>query len=58
MKIHEKTSGQSVSRQLPEPNELQAQLIGALGLTLPKLAPAAGPVVVTRVELQKRRKSA
>jgi hypothetical protein len=58
MEIYEKTSGQSVSRQLPEPNELQAQLIGALGLTLPKLAPAAGPVVVTRVELQKRRKSA
>lgn len=58
MEIYEKTSGQSVSRQMPEPNELQARLIGALGLSLPKQAPAAGPVVVTRVELQKRRKSA
>ena len=58
MEIYEKTSGQSVSRQMPEPNELQARLIGALGLSLPKQAPAAGPIVVTRVELQKRRKSA
>ena len=58
MEIYEKTSGQSVSRQMPEPNELQARLIGALGLSLPKQAPAAGPVVVTRVKLQKRRKSA
>ena len=58
IEIYEKTSGQSVSRQMPEPNGLQARLIGALGLSLPKQAPAAGPVVVTRVDLQKRRKSA
>lgn len=58
MEIYEKTSGQSVSRQMPEPNELQARLIGAPGLSLPKQAPAAGLAVVTRVELQKRCKSA
>ena len=58
MEIYEKNNGQSVSRKMPEPNELQARLIGAFGLSLPKQAPATGPVVVTRVEMQKRRKSA
>jgi len=58
MEIYEKTSGQSVIRQMPEPNELQARLIGALGLNLPKQAPSTGPVVITRVELQKQHKSA
>ena len=57
MEIYEKTSGQTVSRQMPEPNAVQAQLLKALGMSLPKQAPLPGPVVVTRVELQKRRKA-
>ena len=57
MEMYETQSGQIVSRQIPTPSASQAQLLDALGVTLPKAAPVAGPVVVTRVELQKRRKS-
>ena len=58
MEVYDKTSGQTVSRQLPEPSARQAQLLEAAGVSLPKKTPSVGPVVVTRVELQKRRKSA
>lgn len=58
MELYETQSGQTVSRQLPTPSASQAELLAALGVTLPKTAPVVGPVVVTRVELQKRRKSA
>ena len=57
MEIYEKNSGQTVSRQMPDPNAVQAGLLKALGISLPKQAPLPGPVVVTRVELQKRRKA-
>jgi hypothetical protein len=57
MEIYDKTSGQSVSRHLPDPNAIQAQLLRAAGVTLPKNLPAAGPGVVTRVKLQDRRKT-
>ena len=55
--IYDKTSGRSVRRHLPDPNALQAQLLRAAGVTLPKTPPAAGPAVVTRVKLQDRRKT-
>lgn len=57
MEIYETGSKQTVSRQIPEPNASQAQLLKAAGVTLPQKAPVKGPDVVTRVELQKRRKS-
>ncbi|MCX6874258.1 MAG: IS1634 family transposase [Verrucomicrobia bacterium] len=53
----ETATGQTVSRQIPDPTVGQASLLAALGVELPVKAPPAGPVVVTRVELQKRRKS-
>ena len=58
MELYETSSGQTLSRQLPTPNELQARLLKAAGVTMPSKAPSAGPVVVTRVDLSKRRKSA
>ncbi len=58
MELYETGTGLSVSRQLPDPSASQASLLAALGVELPKKAPPVGPVVVTRVELQKRRKSA
>ena len=58
MELYETGTGLTVSRQLPDPSASQASLLAALGVELPKKAPPAGPVVVTRVELQKRRKSA
>lgn len=58
MELIETGSGHCVSRQLPTPNAVQAQLLKAANLTLPRNAPAPGPVVVTRVDLSKRRKSA
>lgn len=57
MEIYETGSRQTVSRQIAEPNASQAELLKAAGVTLPGKAPAKGPDVVTRVELQKRRKS-
>ena len=57
MDFYEKESGQSVSRQIPDPNDMQAILLKAAGVELPKKAPSAGPDVVTRTKLQKRRKS-
>ncbi len=57
IEIYDKTSGRSVSRHLPDPSTIQAQLLGAAGVTLPKNLPAAGPDVVTRVKLQDRRKT-
>ena len=58
MELYETNSGQSVSRQLPTPNELQAKLLQAAEVKMPPKAPAVGPTVVTRVDLSKRRKSA
>jgi len=57
IEIYDKASGRSVSRHLPDPSTLQAQLFGAAGVTPPKNLPAAGPDVVTRVKLQDRRKT-
>lgn len=57
IEIYDKTSGRSVSRHLPDPSTIQAQLLGAAGVTLPKNLPAAGPDVVTQVKLQDRRKT-
>lgn len=58
MEIYETGSGQTVNRRIAEPNASQAELLKAAGVTLPASAPAKGPVVVTQVEIQKRRKSA
>ena len=58
MELYETNSGQSVSRQLPTPNELQAKLLQAAEVKMPPKPPAVGPTVVTRVDLSKRRKSA
>lgn len=57
MEIYETASGQTVARQIPGPSASQATLLQAAGVSLPTKAPTAGPSVVTRVELQKRRKS-
>jgi len=56
--LYDTATGQTVSRQIPDPTASQARLLAALGVKLPEKAPPRGPVVVTRVELQKRRKSA
>lgn len=58
MEFNETATGQVVSRHLPDPSASQAPLLAALGLALPAKAPAVGPVVVTRVTLDQRRKSA
>ncbi|MEI6178916.1 MAG: IS1634 family transposase [Verrucomicrobiota bacterium] len=58
MEFYETSTGQTVSRHIPDPSPSQAALLAALGVTLLAKAPAVGPVVVTRVELNKRRKSA
>ena len=57
MEMFETAGGQCISRQLPTANALQAELLKAAGVTLPKKAPAVGPIVVTRVQLPDRRKS-
>ena len=57
MEIYETGSKQTVSRQIAEPNASQAELLKSAGVTLPGKAPVKGPDVVTRVELQRRRKS-
>lgn len=58
MELYETGTDQTVSRHLPDPTPEQARLLAALGVELPAKAPALGPVVVTRVKLQERRKSA
>ena len=58
MEVYESKTGQTVCRQIPEPSASQAELLAAAGVVLPAKVAAAGPAVVTRVELQKRRKSA
>jgi hypothetical protein len=58
MEFYETSTDQTVSRHLPDPSPSQARLLAAVGVTLPTKAPAPGPVVVTRVKLQDRRKSA
>ncbi|MCX6876106.1 MAG: hypothetical protein NTW21_20210 [Verrucomicrobia bacterium] len=50
MELYETATGQTVSRQIPDPTVGQASLLAALGVELPEKAPPAGPVVVTRVE--------
>ena len=57
MEIYETGSKRTVSRQIAEPNASQAELLKAAGVALPGKAPVKGPDVVTRVKLQKRRKS-
>ena len=57
MELFESSGGRCVSRQLPVANALQAELLKAAGVTLPKNAPTIGPNVVTRVQLSDRRKS-
>ena len=57
MEFYETTTGQTVSRQIPDPSASQASLLAAMGVTLPEKAPVVGPVVVTRVKLNQRRKS-
>ena len=46
MELYETNSGQSVSRQLPTPNELQAKLLQAAEVKMPPKAPVGGPTVV------------
>lgn len=58
MELYETRSGHVVTRLMPDPTALQAQLLAALGVELPRNAPPVGPEVVTRVKLQDRRKSA
>lgn len=58
IELIETTTNQSISRQLPQPNDMQAQLLNALGIKIPTQAPAKGIKVATRVKLEDRRKSA
>lgn len=58
MELIEKDSNQSVTRLLPEPSDIQAQLLSALKIEIPTQAPAKGVIVATRVKLEDRRKSA
>ncbi len=50
-------SGEVVVRQVPEPSAQQKQLLDALGLTLPHLAPEAKVQVGTRKKIQEERQS-
>jgi transposase len=56
MEIYDKASGATISRVLPTPSDVQATLLAAISVELPKNAPPKGPVVGTRVKLEERRK--
>jgi len=58
MEVFEPNSGETVCRQLPEPNSSQAELLKALGVEWPEKLGPSGPEVVTRKKLQKSRKKA
>jgi hypothetical protein len=50
-------SGAVLARQVPEPDARLKQLLDALGLTLPRIAPEATVDVVTRKKIQKMRQT-
>ena len=54
MELVHPESGEVIARQVPEPN--QQQLLDALGLHLPSMAPVAHVQVVTRKKIQQERK--
>jgi len=51
------TSGQVVSRQVPQPSARQQQLLTALKLSLPSTVPAATVTVGTRKKINQARKT-
>jgi hypothetical protein len=57
MELVHPQSGQVVARQVPEPSARQQQLLAALGLSLPSIAPEAKVEVGTRKKIQDERKS-
>lgn len=56
MEIIEKKTGTCVTRLLPTPSDLQASLLTAVQMELPRNAPEKGVDVATRVKLEERRK--
>ena len=56
MELVHPESGEVIARQVPEPNQRQKQLLDALGLHLPSMAPVAHVQVVTRKKIQQERK--
>ena len=56
MELVHPESGEVIARQVPEPNQRQQQLLDALGLRLPSMAPVAHVQVVTRKKIQQERK--
>jgi hypothetical protein len=56
MELVHPESGEVIARQVPEPNQRQQQLLVALGLRLPSMAPVAHVQVVTRKKIQQERK--
>lgn len=50
-------SGTVVTRQVPQPSARQKQLLGALGLVMPEVAPQAKVVVGTRKKIQMEREA-
>ena len=54
--VHSET-GKVVTRQMPEPNARQKQLLDALGLTVPSKVPEAKVTVVTRKKIARVRKT-
>jgi hypothetical protein len=58
MDLYEKSSGRTALQTLPQPNDLQGKLLGALNIPWPDQPPKPGPSVVTRVKLEDRRKNA
>jgi hypothetical protein len=56
MELVHPESGEIIARQVPEPNSRQQQLLDALGLHLPSIAPVAHVQVGTRKKIQQERK--
>jgi hypothetical protein len=57
MELVHQPSGTVAARQVPQPSARQKQLLDALGLVLPEVAPQAKVVVGTRKKIQKERKA-
>ena len=57
MELVHQPSGEVVARQVPEPSAGQKQLLDALALALPAVAPEAKVVVGTRKKIQSERKA-
>ena len=57
MELVHQEGGEAVTRQVPQPSARQKQLLDALGLALPTVAPEAKVVVGTRKKIQHERKA-